>query len=137
MSRKGYHFQNFPSIFFTLMPGGRARGNPVQNFSENSQKILSTDWKNILCFDITMCPSFKCTMNFGPSPLGSDFGIFGPLHNGMSRTIKIFKKVELWVSMARLTPNLVNASQKKWKQRKKGFEIGGIWTPDQPQMNKK
>ena len=59
------------------------------------------------------------------------------LHNGMSRTIKIFKKVELWVSMARLTPNLVNASQKKWKKRKKGFEIGGIWTPDQPQMNKK
>ena len=58
-------------------------------------------------------------------------------HNGMSRTIKIFKKVELWVSMARLTPNLVNASQKKWKKRKKGFEIGGIWTPDQPQMNKK
>ena len=55
----------------------------------------------------------------------------------MSRTIKIFKKVELWVSMARLTPNLVNASQKKWKKRKKGFEIGGIWTPDQPQMNKK
>ena len=59
------------------------------------------------------------------------------MHNGMSRTIKIFKKVKLWVSMARLTPNLVNASQKKWKKRKKGFEIGGIWTPDQPQMNKK
>ena len=61
------------------MPGGRARGNPAQNFSENSQKFLSTDLKNILYFDITMCPSFKWHMNFGHSPHGLDFGIFGPL----------------------------------------------------------
>ena len=58
------------------MPGGRARGNPAQNFSENSQKFLSTDLKNILYFDITMCPSFKWHMNFGHSPYGLDFGIF-------------------------------------------------------------
>ena len=52
------------------------------------------------------------------------------LHNGLSRTVKIFKKIELGVSMARLTSNLVNASQIKWKKWKKDFEIGGIWTPD-------
>ena len=34
--------------------------------------------------------------------------------------------------MARLTPNLVNASQKSWKKEKKDLEIGEIWTPDQP-----
>ena len=28
-------------------------------------------------------------------------------------------------------------AKKSEKKRKKGFEIGGIWTPDQPQMNKK
>ena len=53
-----------------------------------------------------------------------------PLHNGQLGTEKIFKKVELGVSMARLTSNLVNASQIKWKKWKKDFEIGGIWTPD-------
>ena len=52
------------------------------------------------------------------------------LHIGLSRTVKIFKKIELGVSMARLTSNLVNASQIKWKKWKKDFEIGGIWTPD-------
>ena len=52
------------------------------------------------------------------------------LHIGLSRTVKIFKKFELGVSMARLTSNLVNASQIKWKKWKKDFEIGGIWTPD-------
>ena len=54
------------------------------------------------------------------------------LHNGLNRTVKIFEKIELWVSMARLTSNLVNASQNKWKKWKKDFEIGEIWTPDQP-----
>ena len=38
----------------------------------------------------------------------------GILHIGLSHTIKIFKKIELGVSMARLTSNLVNASQIKW-----------------------
>ena len=52
------------------------------------------------------------------------------VHNGQLGTEKIFKKVELGVSMARLTSNLVNASQIKWKKWKKDFEIGGIWTPD-------
>ena len=79
MSRKWYHFQNFSSIFFTLMPGGRARGNPVQNFSEISQKFPPTDLKNIINFNITIWPSFKCHMKLGPAPLGLDFGIFGPL----------------------------------------------------------
>ena len=51
-------------------------------------------------------------------------------HNGLSRTEKIFKKVELRVSMDRLTPNLVNASQKKWKKVKKNLENDGIWTTD-------
>ena len=59
------------------------------------------------------------------------------LHIGLSRTVKIFKKIELGVSMARLTSNLVNASQIKWKKWKKDFEIGGIWTPNQPKMSKK
>ena len=36
------------------------------------------------------------------------------MHIGLSRTVKIFKKIELGVSMARLTSNLVNASQIKW-----------------------
>ena len=51
-------------------------------------------------------------------------------HNGILDTEKIFEKIELRVSMARLTSNLVNASQIKWKKWKKDFEIGGIWTPD-------
>ena len=55
----------------------------------------------------------------------------------MSHTVKIFRKIELWVSMGRLTFNLVNASQIKWKKWKKDIEIGKIRTPDQPQMNKK
>ena len=61
------------------MPGGRARGNPAQIFSENSQKFPSTDLKNILYFDISMYPSYIWHMNFGQSPLGLDFGVFGPL----------------------------------------------------------
>ena len=52
------------------------------------------------------------------------------MHNGLSRTENIFKEIELRVSMARLTSNLVNAGQIKWKKWKKDFEIGGIWTPD-------
>ena len=54
------------------------------------------------------------------------------MHNGILDTEKIFEKIELGVSMARLTSNWVNASQIKWKKWKKDFEIGGIWTPDQP-----
>ena len=61
------------------MPGGRARGNPVQIFSENLQNFPSTDLKNILYFDIPMNPSFICHTKFGHSPHGLDFGIFGPL----------------------------------------------------------
>ena len=34
-----------------------------------------------------------------------------PIHNGLNRTVKILKKIELGVSMARMTSNLVNASQ--------------------------
>ena len=36
-----------------------------------------------------------------------------PIHNGLNRTVKILKKIELGVSMARLTSNLGNASQIK------------------------
>ena len=61
------------------MPGGRARGNPVQIFFENLQKFPSTDLKNILYFDIPMYPSFICHIKFGLSPHGLDFGVFGPL----------------------------------------------------------
>ena len=61
------------------MPGGRARGNPAQIFSENSLKFPSTDLKNILYFDIPMYPSFIWHINFRQSPHGLDFGIFGPL----------------------------------------------------------
>ena len=52
------------------------------------------------------------------------------LHNGILDTEKIFKKIELRVSMARLTPNLVNASQKSEKKWKKSLENDGIWTTD-------
>ena len=52
------------------------------------------------------------------------------MHNGQLGTEKIFKKVELGVSMARLTSNSVNASQIKWKKWQEDFEISGIWTPD-------
>ena len=38
------------------------------------------------------------------------------IHNGILDTEKIFKKIEVRVSMARLTPNLVNASQKSEKK---------------------
>ena len=59
------------------------------------------------------------------------------LHNGLSRTEKIFKKVELRVSMDRLTPNLVDASQKKWKKVKKNLENDGFWTTDFHKTQKK
>ena len=72
-------FLQFLSFYFILMPGGRARGNPVQIFSENLQNFPSTDLKNILYFDIPMNPSFICHTKFGHSPHGLDFGIFGPL----------------------------------------------------------
>ena len=48
------------------------------------------------------------------------------LHNGILDTEKIFKKIELMISMARLTPNLVNASQKSEKKVKKSLENDGI-----------
>ena len=59
------------------MPGGRARGNPVQIFFENSQNFLSIDWKSILFFDIAIRPPFTWCMNFGPAPLSLDFSILG------------------------------------------------------------
>ena len=59
------------------------------------------------------------------------------MHNGMSHAVKIFRKFELWFSMARLTSNLVKASQIKRKKWKKDLEIGEIRTPNQPQMTKK
>ena len=59
------------------------------------------------------------------------------MHNGQLGTEKIFKKVELGVSMARLTSNLVIASQIKRKKWKKDLEISKIRTPNQPQMTKK
>ena len=48
------------------------------------------------------------------------------IHNGILDTEKIFKKIELMISMARLTPNLVNASQKSEKKVKKSLENDGI-----------
>ena len=60
-----------------------------------------------------------------------------PLHNGQLRTEKIFKKVELEVSMASLTPNLENVSQKSEKKRKKSLENDGIWTTDFHKTKKK
>ena len=62
----------------------------------------------------------------------SSYWFYLIMHIGLNRTVKIFKKIELGVSMARLTSNLVNASQIKWKKWKKDFEIDEIWTPDQP-----
>ena len=55
----------------------------------------------------------------------------------MSHTVKFFRKFELWVSMARLTSNLVIASQIKRRKWKKDLEMSEIRTPNQPQMTKK
>ena len=49
-----------------------------------------------------------------------------PKHNGIIGTVNISKIFELSVSMDRMNPNLVNASQNKCKKRKKDFEIGEI-----------
>ena len=48
------------------------------------------------------------------------------LHNGQIGTEKIFEIFELSVSMGKMNPNLVSASQNKCKKRKKDFEIGEI-----------
>ena len=48
------------------------------------------------------------------------------LHNGILDTEKIFKKIELMISMARFTPNLVNASQKSEKKVKKVLKMMGF-----------
>ena len=74
------------------MPGGRARGNPVQNFSEKIQKFPSTDLKNILYFHTTTWPSFICHMNLGLAPLGLDFGIFGT----QCECLAFFRKIRLF-----------------------------------------
>ena len=47
-------------------------------------------------------------------------------HNGQIGTEKIFEIFELSVSMGKMNPNLVSASQNKCKKRKKDFEIGEI-----------
>ena len=49
-------------------------------------------------------------------------------HNGLLGTEKIFQKIELLVSMGRLTLNLVNPAQIKCKKRKKCLELDEIWT---------
>ena len=72
-------FSNFFYQILMLMPGGRARGNLAQIFSEIVQNFPSTDLKNVLFFDITIGPPFTWSMNFGQSPLHKDFSIFGPL----------------------------------------------------------
>ena len=59
------------------MPGGRARGNPVQILSENCQKIPWILLKNFMFLDITIESPYTWYMNFGPAPLGWDFSIFG------------------------------------------------------------
>ena len=56
------------------------------------------------------------------------------MHNGQIGTEKIFEIFELSVSMGKMNPNLVSASQNKCKKRKKDFEIGEIWTPDALKM---
>ena len=48
------------------------------------------------------------------------------MHNGLLGTEKIFQKIELGVSMARLTLNLVNPAQNKCKKRKKSRELDEI-----------
>ena len=45
------------------------------------------------------------------------------MHNGILDTEKIFEKIELMISMARLTPNLVNASQKSEKTQAKASDL--------------
>ena len=59
------------------------------------------------------------------------------MHNGQLGTEKIFKKVELGVSMASLTPNLENVCQKSEKKWKKSLENDGIWTTDFHKTKKK
>ena len=59
------------------------------------------------------------------------------LHNGQLGTEKIFKKVELGVSLASLTPNLENVCQKSEKKWKKSLENDGFWTTDFHKTQKK
>ena len=61
----------------------------------------------------------KCQQHFSNAKLLA-------FHNGILDTEKIFKKIEFMLSMARLTPNLVNASQKSEKKSKKSLENDGI-----------
>ena len=78
------------------MPGGRARGNPVQIFSEKPQKFPSTDLKNIQYFHVTIQPSFICHMNLGLAPLGLDFSIFGTQCVTRHIYIIIAKNIIIW-----------------------------------------
>ena len=68
---------------------------------------------------------------------GFFYSVKSPLHNGQLGTEKIFKKVELGVSMASLTPNLENVCQKSEKKWKKSLENDGIWTTDFHKTKKK
>ena len=75
--RRGILFWEFSLSFWIFMPGGRARGNPVQILSENCQKIPWILLKNFMFLDITIESPCTWYMNFGPAPLGWDFSIFG------------------------------------------------------------
>ena len=100
MRWKEVPYQNFIHSFLSVMPGGRARGNPAQIFSEISQKFLPTDLKNFMVFVILMWPPFTWYMNFGPAPLHLDFSIFGPLcsrltfHSIITMTCNLMKRIQ-------------------------------------------
>ena len=74
---EGILFYEFLHCFYIFMPGGRARGNPVQIFFENYQNFPSIDWKPISLFDIAIRLPYTWHMNFGPAPLSWDFSILG------------------------------------------------------------
>ena len=104
MRWKEVPYQNFIHSFLSVMPGGRARGNPAQIFSEISQKFLPTDLKNLMFFVIPIWPPFTWYMNFGPAPLHLDFSIFGPLcenddlrPKGMTVFIIIYFVNSIWI----------------------------------------
>ena len=76
-TEKGSFFCQFFLCFYIFMPGGRARGNPVQIFFEYYQNFPSIDWKTNSLFDIAIRPPYTWHMNFGPAPLSWDFSILG------------------------------------------------------------
>ena len=70
--------QFFPKLYHTVHLSGDG-GNSIALPFKFCLKFPPTDLKNILYFNITMCPLFKWPVNFGHSPHSLDFGIFGPL----------------------------------------------------------